>query len=320
MEKKERRVSELWARARELGIPNATSLNREELLSLIGKAEAEAEAEAESEEKSETPPTDADALLSDLTTQFKKTVTLDDPKENLKETKKEPPTDPKAPTGQSPSYSYEELIQAIQEECSTITLTYSKSGDGRITSALKELEYLKKLEEKLKEKHPSLIFEHQPVERWWWDFRVNSIPFNLKLTTGGTDNAFNKVAIIYTLTGKELEKRNMNYNQFFKTIKDSEKKSVRNPMTEYHYLVVNKDSGKILLKSILDIHTYKSNPCNDLQINWANEFKHTDSMTPPDQFKEKIRQLLKTIQTSVKQAVASMNEFANASIDEEFPN
>jgi hypothetical protein len=311
METKERRVSELWARARELGIPNPTSLKREELLSLISSAESEGKSEVSS---------DKDDLLASLTTQLQTTLTLNEiPKETCASSPERPKAMNETPI-QSTTYSYDELIHAIQQECSTITLTYSKSGDGRITSAIKEMEYLNLLEKKLKEKHPSLVFEHQPVERWWWDFRVNSVPFNLKLTTGGTDNAFNKVAIIYTLTGKEIEKRNMNYNQFFKTIKDSDKKSVRNPMSEYHYLVVNKDSGKILLKSILDIHTYKSNPCNDLQINWANEFKHIEYQTPSDQFKEKIRELLKTIQKSVKQAVASMNEFANSCIDDEFPN
>jgi hypothetical protein len=47
-------------------------------------------------------------------------------------------------------------------------------------------------------------------------------------------------------------------------------------MTEYHYLVINKNTNEMLLKSIFDIHTYKSNPCNDLQINWDNEFKNIE--------------------------------------------
>jgi uncharacterized alkaline shock family protein YloU len=88
-------------------------------------------------------------------------------------------------------------------------------------------------------------------------------------------------------------------------------------MTEYHYLVVNKNTGKILLKSILDIHTYKTNPCNDLQINWSNEFINIDFMTPDLSFKEKIKELLKAIQNSVKQAIAGMKEFADANINTE---
>jgi hypothetical protein len=217
------------------------------------------------------------------------------------------------------AYTYTQIIQAIKDECGKINLTYSKEGDGRLTSAVKETEYLSLLEAGLKEKHPSLKFEKQPVERWWWDFRVNAIPFNLKLTTGGTDNAFNKVAILFSLTGKEVEKRNMNFNQFFKILKDTPKKTERNRMTEYHYLVVNKTDGKVLLKPILDIHTFKSNPCNDLQINWANEFLHMEFVIPDGEFQQKIQQLLKTIQTSIRQAIASMNDFANADIEAEFP-
>ena len=214
--------------------------------------------------------------------------------------------------------SYTEIIQAIKDECAKINLIYSKDGDGRITSAVKEREYLNLLEKGLKENHPSLKFEHQPADRWWWDFRVNGIPINLKLTTGGTDNAFNKVAIIYSISGVELEKKNMNYNQFFKTIKECPKKSERIHMTEYHYLVVNKKTGTILLKSILDIHSFKTNPCNDLQINWNNEFNHIDFVTPDVDFKQKIKELLKTIQASVKQAIEGMKEFASGNIDAEF--
>ena len=111
--------------------------------------------------------------------------------------------------------SYQQIIQAISGECEKINLSYSKKGDGRLTSAVKEKEYLNLLEVGLKANHPTVRFEHQPAERWWWDCRIQGIPINLKLTTGGTDNAFNKVAIIYSITGTEITKKNMNYNTFF---------------------------------------------------------------------------------------------------------
>lgn len=234
--------------------------------------------------------------------------------------------------------SYDEIINAVKDECSKINLTYSTEGDGRLTSAIKETEYLNLLEKGLSTNYPKIKFETQPVERWWWDFRVNNIPFNLKISTGGTDNAFNKVAIIYTITGKEVVKRNMNFNLFFKLLQEMPKKTERDEMTEYHYLVVNKNDGRVLLKSILDIYEFKSNPCNYLQINWANEFKHMNYMSSnislednkqeDDEnnqnkndmyFKEKIRVLIKTIQTSIKKSIESMDLFAKANIDEEFP-
>ena len=143
---------------------------------------------------------------------------------------------------------------------------------------------------------------------------INSIPINLKLSSGGTDNAFNKIAIIYTITGADCSKRNMNYDEWFNIIKDSKKKDTRNKQTEYHYLVVHKDTGQVLLKSILDIHTYKTNPCNILQINWNNEFKNIDSYIPDSRFKNKIQTLLKTVQASLKQYTNSMKEFCEVDI------
>lgn len=223
-------------------------------------------------------------------------------------------------TDSSSSYSYIEIIQAIQNESVKIYIDYPTEGDGRITSSIKEHEYLSLLEKRLKETHPQLEFETQPRERFWWDFRVNKIPFNLKLTTGGTDNAFNKVAIIYSVSGIEIKNKNMNYNKFFKILKEYPKKDTRDRMTEYHYLVINKINGKVLLKSIFDIHSYKSNPSNDLQIDWSNEFNNIDFVIPDANVKEKIQQLIKTIQISVRKAIEGMIEFSNADIDIEFPN
>ena len=77
---------------------------------------------------------------------------------------------------------YQELVNAINLACTRINLKYSTKGDGRLTSAIKETEYLCRLEEKLKEINPLLVFKQQPVDRWWWDFSVNDVPFNLKLT------------------------------------------------------------------------------------------------------------------------------------------
>lgn len=212
--------------------------------------------------------------------------------------------------------SYTEAIQAIKNECTKIQLTYSKEGDGRITSAIKEKEYLDQLTQGLKNTYPDINIQI-PKERYWYDIRINHIPINLKITSGGTDNAFNKVAILYTITGVEVEKRNMNYNEWFRLLRTYAMKTVRDRSTEYHYLVVDKSSNQILLKSILDIHSYKSNPCNDLQINWTNEFKNIDYKTIDEEYKNKVVQLLKTIQTSVRQAIAGMKDFAEVDMETE---
>jgi hypothetical protein len=209
--------------------------------------------------------------------------------------------------------SYSDTIQAIKSECSKINMSFSKEGDGRLISAVKESEYLNTLKTNLLN-YPEITVEI-PKDRYWYDIKINNIPINLKITSGSSaDNAFNKVAIIYTISGQETSKKNMNYNQWFKLIQDAPKKTVRDKMTEYHYLVVHKDTGMILLKSILDIQSYKTNPCNILQINWNNEFKYVDSYIPDTHFKQKIRVLLQTVQASLNQYVNSMNEFCEADI------
>ena len=206
---------------------------------------------------------------------------------------------------------YKRLVEEILNVCSKINIGFSKEGDGRITSAIKEKEYLSRLETGLKLNNPDIEIII-PKERFWYDIKINDIPINLKLTSGGTDNVFNKVAILYTITGEEVDRKSMNFNKWFSLILDYKKKETRDYLTEYHYLVVNKNSGKVILKSILDIDTFKSNPCNILQINWNNEFKKSSTTTD---FNSKINQLLKTVQKSVRQAIEGMNNFSNADLD-----
>jgi hypothetical protein len=208
--------------------------------------------------------------------------------------------------------TYERVIELIRNECKKINLKYDNGGgDGRITSAIKEKEYLDLLTTGLQAAEPQIKIE-RPKDRAWYDIRIQGIPINLKLSTGGTDNAFNKTAVIFTLTGKELTKKNINFNKWFNELRSIERKTIRDKNTEYHYLVVDKETHKVLLKSILDIHTYKTNPCNILQINWDNEFKNIEYFC--ENFIEKTMQLMKTIQSSLKQQMDSMKEFCEADL------
>ena len=208
---------------------------------------------------------------------------------------------------------YQSLATIIKEECATINLSYSKEGDGRLVSAIAEKEYLDALESRLKARNSSILVE-RPKERHWYDVRINNIPINLKITSGGTDNDFNKTAIYYTLTGQEFDKHNMNYNEWFSAICAAKKKTLRNHETEYHYLVVDKATGKVLFKSILDIHSYKSNPCNILQINWKNEFNNLQHNIEDTKFLDKQKELLQAIQTSIRKSIESMKLFADTDI------
>ncbi len=208
--------------------------------------------------------------------------------------------------------TYERVIELIRDECKKISLKYDTGGgDGRITSAIKEKEYLDLLTTGLQAADSKIQIE-RPKDRAWYDIRIQGIPINLKLSTGGTDNAFNKTAVIFTLTGKELTKKNINFNKWYKELCATDRKTTRNKNTEYHYLVVDKETHKVLLKSILDIHTYKTNPCNILQINWDNEFKNIEYSC--ENFIERSMELLKTIQSSLRQQIESMKEFCEADL------
>jgi hypothetical protein len=209
--------------------------------------------------------------------------------------------------------TYAATIAAIKKVCKKINISYSIGGDGRIISAVKEKEYLDALVEGLKDEQPYTVCEISK-DRHWYDIRINSIPINLKITKGGTDNAFNKVAFLYTLTGVEVKKKNMNMNKWFEHVRTTPHKTERDRHTEYHYLVVDKDTGTVLLKSILDIHTYKSNPANIFQINWKKEFKNIDYVTPEDKYHSALLEMFGTVQKSIRQAIAGMDKFADADL------
>ncbi len=209
--------------------------------------------------------------------------------------------------------SYEETIADIKEVASQINIDYSDgdSEDGRLASALKESAYLGLLKERLVEKDCRHVIEIAPP-RFWYDIMINGIAINLKLSSGGTDNAFNKVSIIYTITGNINKNKNINFNQFWKAIESYDKERAREPEKEYHYLVIDKQTGSVLLKSILDIQTYKSNPCNIMQINWNKELQNIEYRC--ESHHEKIKDLLRTIQRAVRESIASMKELAEADL------
>jgi hypothetical protein len=207
--------------------------------------------------------------------------------------------------------TYDEIVKA----CAAIQIGFEVSEDGRIESAVKETEYLDKLNDLLIASNPDFWIV-RPKARHWYDIKINEIPINLKLTTGGTDNAFNKKAIAYSMSGDDDVPSNTNFDKWFAHLKAMPKKEVRDRASEYHYLVLNKNTGQLLFKSIFDIHSYKSNPCNDMQISWAQEFLNADyKVVSNEDYKAKVRELLKTVQRSVKQLIASMNDFASADID-----
>jgi len=205
---------------------------------------------------------------------------------------------------------YLDTISAIKAACATIRISFSAGGgDGRIESSVKEAPYLAALKTALE---PAHRVEISPP-RFWHDVLIDGIPFNLKLTEcASADNMFDKVAIHYTLTGQVLTKKNMNFDTWWGGLVGAPKKAVRDPATEYHFIVVNKSTGAALVKSLIDIHSYKKNPCNILQIGWASEFAHADYVAAD--YKAKVRELLGTVQASLLQRRATEEEFCKAEL------
>jgi hypothetical protein len=209
--------------------------------------------------------------------------------------------------------SYSRITGAIRTICSTIRIQFSAGGDGRLSSAVKEDEYLQIFKTKMTESHPDMVVEIAPP-RFWYDVRVGGIPINLKLTVLGTDNCMNKKAVYYSLTGKEDYPYASNWNDFWGHILAGPRKAVRDHSTEYHYLVVNKANGDFILKSMLDIQNFRPNACNDLQIDWKKEFKVRDILSDDDSYDETCKSLLETIQTSVRMAHTTSQSFLTADI------
>ena len=206
---------------------------------------------------------------------------------------------------------YNRTIAAIRTACATIRMTFAGGGDGRVESSVKEGPYLDALKTAL---GPDHTVEISPP-RFWHDVLIDGIPFNLKLTEcASADNMFDKVAIHYTITGQVLTKKNMNFDTWWSGLVAATKKTVRDPATEYHFIVVNKRTGAALVKSLIDIHSYKKNPCNILQIGWANEFANAGYEVATADYREKVRELLGTIQASLLQRRASEDEFCKADL------
>lgn len=200
------------------------------------------------------------------------------------------------------------MQKAILDACKAISVTFPRDSDGRIVSAVKESEYLEKLGYAL----PSTFQFKISKPRDWYDFQCGGVPFNLKLTNCAKtcDNAFNKAAVIYSVTGRIPRYKNMCFNKFWSQIKEAPWDDI--PGREYHYLVVNKLTGDVLIKSIFDVQNYMPNPCNIMQINWSKEFEARDYKA--ENITEKKKELLRCIQKSIQASINSQQEFAQADI------
>jgi hypothetical protein len=212
---------------------------------------------------------------------------------------------------------YNNTITEIESVAKSICV---KKGDcdGRIDSAMKETPFLNEMKRILLDKHPDWEVVISPP-RASCDIMVNSIRINLKLTDcKSSDNSVNKASIYYSITGLTTYPYSSNWNEFLDRLTEAKSKNQikkeRYKPTEYHYLVKNKLTGDVLLKPIFDIHNYVSNASNDLQINWKNEFTHSEYHTQDTDYLKKVQSLLACIQKSVKEMIERTKRFADADV------
>lgn len=215
---------------------------------------------------------------------------------------------------------YEDTVSKIIQACSMLKIQFTNEHkDGRLNSATNESNLLIELQTIMKEIAPEIPVVISP-HRYWHDITIGGIPVNLKITTGGTDNVFNKNAVIYSITGYDAKFFSGSFDKFLSRLNVFERKTQREKTTEYHYLVFNKLTNEFLFKSIFDIHTYVSNPCNILQINWKNEFSHKDYETTNDGYMTKVISLMKTIQKSIIADIENKKKFAEFDCSTLFQN
>ena len=208
---------------------------------------------------------------------------------------------------------YDEIIAETLRVAKSIPMKRS-IGDGRIDSAVKEEPFLEELKQQLLETHPNWDIIISPP-RAACDIMINSIRINLKLTDcKSADNSVNKPSIYFSITGATDYPYSSTWNDFGNKLQTAAEnnsiKKMRDRTTEYHYLVKNKLTGDVLLKPIFDIHTYVSNPSNDLQISWKKEFEHITEVTKDEDYQTKMLSLVECIQKSTRDMIDRTKEFA----------
>jgi len=113
--------------------------------------------------------------------------------------------------------------------------------------------------------------------RSWYDVAITfgdkTHYANIKISNGGCDNAFNKKALVWSLTTLHADAipNSMSMNEMHTLIMKHPRKKRCPGQKEYFFIYVDKRDGTILIKSIMDIRHWCSNPYNLLQINWRKE-------------------------------------------------
>lgn len=200
------------------------------------------------------------------------------------------------------------LYEFLQHVCTSVKFC-DTSEDGRINSIMDEDTILKELIERFGER---II---KPKSRYFYDFMFvqdenTRLPFNIKCSNGGTDNAMNKKAIVYSLT--DLSNENIHSNMTYNVMRDkidNNLKCKRDTSKEYYYIYIGKKDKTIIIKSLLDIQNKKSNPSNIFQIDWKAEKKVAHEFNCPTNIETARDHIYDIIYNSLKKYFNSCSKF-----------
>lgn len=195
---------------------------------------------------------------------------------------------------------YPNVVVRVQRFLEKGVCLSAEHADGRVNSLANEAEIIALIEKRFRTRASRV--------RAWCDTQLYDrasrqwIPFNIKVSTGGQDNAMNRKAIVYTFTtlAEDAIPARMNDNAMVDLIK-THGRTARNPAREYYYLYVDKRDGRVLARSMCDIQNYRDNASNLLQINWGAEKRASVKFKGLTAAR---RLIIRTIQTSLKKARA----------------
>lgn len=192
------------------------------------------------------------------------------------------------------------------------TLTYNEnfniiSHDGRVNSILDETNAITFIKNNIQVDN----FEIAPA-RHWYDIAITYqgqwFPINIKITTGDSaDNASSKAGMYYALTGIDPSKPNMGVAGYEKFNKALYTHFASTTNTDYYFLVIFKNTGKILFTSLKHVDKLTINPRNlPYQIKWNDNLQPTLRTE-----EEQSKYIMNTFITAFKQQLKGV-EFLDA--------
>lgn len=138
-----------------------------------------------------------------------------------------------------------------------------------------------------------------------FDINGKKYYFNIKTTNGkSADNIFSKIGTLLAFTNIDENnlKNAISWNKFTELLFSNLKETDR----DYYYLVVDKNSGRVMIRGLKELNIIKSNPSNILQMEWYKEF---DRPKRENSFEDSFKYVSKKICESLNKDITGKNDF-----------